>query len=232
VRSTPPSAGAPAPQGPGRRLVSLREDVDVEYVDPYRAGRPLRAHTPWGTVELGPQDRPGRTALWRMTLGPVDASNMSGDDRPPGPDLEALFERLADVIVHSLAPADGTAPVLSVVPLVPGARFRPVGPGARAAVRLVPGVVTTRREDGLAIVAADGRHRVDLHRPPAVLLPAALREPRGIPDLIRSLDGQDPDLTREAVEHLLGAGVASCDGGTIALPPRRFSAQPQDAAGH
>ena len=203
------------PRGPGRRLVSLLDEVVVEYTDPYRADAPVVAHAPWGPVDLGPQDGSGRSALWRMSLGPVDPVNVHRDTRTP-PGLEDLFARLGDVVVHSLAPADGSRPLLSVVPLVRGARFAPAPVDPDVPVRLRADVVLVRRGAGLAAECPPARFRVELHRSLAICVTALLAAPWSVAALAAGLGDDGSGLVSDVTSHLLGAGVVAPEAGPTA----------------
>lgn len=194
VRTTPAST---------RRLVSFRDDVVVE------TGAELLVRTPWGVHVLGPADAVVEDALSRLALGPVDPNNLP---RRQGPaedhdEVVALLSRLGGSIVHSLGEADGGTPLLSVVPLAPGARFvpRPVRSGDR--LRLSHHAQLLRAPGMLRLESPRAPFRVELLRRLGADVATLLVEPCTVAEVTAHLRAP-ADVVADVAAHLVGAGIA------------------------
>lgn len=151
-------------------LWSLREDVTVRF-----DGDGALLRTPWGR-RVVPRPAPTvREALRRMLLGPVSLANVipgfPGYEVPEehwddaSRNLLAVLDIHQDVVVRHLAV--GAALCLSVVPVVPGAGFRPsaVEPDVRA--RLRDDVLVRREGRATVLHSRSLHHRLELHGPEA-----------------------------------------------------------------
>lgn len=160
-------------------LWSLREDVHVQ-LGP--ADGPVRLHSRWGSVTIRQPSPLVREALRRMLLGPISLENVI--DAPSGRRAAAgsltllhdVLDRLQPFIIRTLGIESGQ-PLLSVVPLTPRSRFRPVPLPADMRVRL--STFAQLRTDGneYRLESPLSLHRVLLHRPEAVWLLSSLGRP-------------------------------------------------------
>jgi SagB-type dehydrogenase family enzyme len=154
-------------------LLSLREDVHVE-TEP--ADGAVVLNNRWGEVSLG---RPGgvvREMLRRMSLGPISLENaVPKAELPPAErtELHEMLERLQYLVVRSFGLPAGV-PLISVVPLAPGARFRPVKIAPELPVRLSRFAWLRTDGQGYYLESPLSLHRVVLHRAEAVALIGAL----------------------------------------------------------
>ncbi|MGW8731176.1 hypothetical protein ACWGNF_34675 [Streptomyces sp. NPDC055808] len=187
---------------------SLREDVTVLF------GQSTVLRTPWGELRL---ERPGpllREALHRMQFGPVSLGNVvpgfPGYDVPQDEWNEAsrelldALQPLQHVIVRHLA--IGASPLLSVIPLSPGATFRPssVAPGGEVRLRKEAVLRRPGRDPVLSYEGCD--HRVELHGPDAPRLLLHLQGGKG--DFRSPLDVPLPQsVVRAARAYAVAAGV-------------------------
>ncbi|MGV9564731.1 hypothetical protein [Streptomyces sp. NPDC003480] len=159
-------------------LWSLREDVTIRF-----DGDGALLRTPWGR-RVVPRPAPTvREALRRMLLGPISLANVipgfPGYEVPEehwddaSRSLLAVLDVHQDVVVRHLAV--GAALCLSVVPVVPGAGFRPtaVEPDGRARLR---DDVLVRREGRTTVLHSPRlHHHLELHGPEADRLLDRLR---------------------------------------------------------
>ncbi|PWI45349.1 hypothetical protein [Streptomyces sp. ICBB 8177] len=198
---------------------SLREDTHTES----GAGPegPLVVRTPDGELRVPRPSGLLREAVRRMLLGSVSLRNVVDDfpryDTPSdavGDDARALLAELAQlssVTVRTLAL--GAEPLLSVVPLLPGARFAPQPCPDPGRARLIESAVV-RYEDGWAALEAPGvPYRVEFHRPEAFRLlgrldTRAVHDPAGLLTLPRA---RVPERAVDAVTAYL-AGVGLVEG--------------------
>lgn len=172
--------GYPSP--PWSELWSLREDVEV-LVEP--DGQPVRLRNRWGEISIQQPSPVVREALRRMLLGPISLENVIGARGQPGTGetaaaslaaLRQVLDRLQPFIIRTLGIMSGR-PLLSVVPLTPGAGFRPVPLLADTQIRL--SAFVQLRTDGheYRLESPLALHRVLLHRPEALWLLSSLNRP-------------------------------------------------------
>ncbi|MFE0464053.1 SagB family peptide dehydrogenase [Kitasatospora sp. NPDC058965] len=198
-------------------LWSLRPDVLVEAdTEP---GGAVEVHTRWGSVRFERPSAALHEALKRMQLGPVSLANVLPGfpvDPPQGgpgadgadPEVRALLadlDRLRGAVVRSLA--YGGTPLLSLVPLTPGARCRPapLPPGRR--VRLSRFAVLRYAAGGLQVESPIADHRVELHRPEAMRVLGLLDGAEPLP-AAEEVVGLPRHLVAGAAGYLVAAGVA------------------------
>ncbi|MFD0023816.1 hypothetical protein [Streptomyces sp. NPDC058382] len=156
---------------------SLREDVTVDF------GRRTVLRTPWGELCVEHPDPLLREALNRMLLGPVSLGNVApgfpGYDVPEDEWNDAsrallgVLEDLQHVTVRHLS--IGASPLLSVVPLSPGARFHPPSTPPGAEFRLPREMIRRGPGDDPVLAHEGADHRVELHGPDAPRLLVHLR---------------------------------------------------------
>jgi SagB-type dehydrogenase family enzyme len=199
------------PLGGQSELWSLREDVRVQ-LEP--ADGPVRLHTRWGNVTIQRPPPVVREALRRMLLGPISLENVIG--APYGPSgrratadsltlLHDVLDRLQPFIIRTLGIESGQ-PLLSIVPLTPHSRFRPVPLPADMRVRL--STFAQLRTDGneYRLESPLSLHRVLLHRPEAIWLLSSLGRP--IAAVAAASAWPHPDsLATEALAYLTAIGM-------------------------
>ncbi|MEV4613929.1 SagB family peptide dehydrogenase [Kitasatospora sp. NPDC049258] len=197
-------AGGSAPEL--QRLWSLREDVDVEFEEGPDGDALLRNR--WSTVRLARPDRAGREALRRMTFGPISLDNiLSGAERGSRARLDDLLGRIQHLTIRSVGLTDSELPLLSVVPISPRAELEQVGVGPDRPIRLSRFAVLSGAGRGLTLESPLSLFRVLAHRPAAAALLGALGWTTTLAELTAALPFPAAAV-REAVEHLLGAGLA------------------------
>jgi SagB-type dehydrogenase family enzyme len=159
-------------------LWSLREDVRLS-----RGEGPLRLSSQWGEVTIERPSPVVREALRRMRLGPVSLENVTGPEPAQSEQaqnararLHAVLDRIQPLVIRTLGFETGQ-PLLSVVPLTPRARFRPVplAPDAQVALSTFAQLRTDGRE--FRLESPLSLHRVQLHRPEALWLIGRLARP-------------------------------------------------------
>jgi SagB-type dehydrogenase family enzyme len=207
-------------------LWSLREDVQVELAPD---GGPALLRSRWGDVTVQQPSSLIRKALHRMCLGPISLENVvedparltaarahadhadgSADVIPVSEDVQWLrlyrvLERLQPLVTRSLGLDDGQ-PLLSVVPLTPSSRFRPVPLSPDVPVRLSR--FASLRTDGseYRLESPLSLHRVHLHRPEAISLVAALGQPITPAACAATVPHRDP-VAADALAYLAAAGM-------------------------
>jgi SagB-type dehydrogenase family enzyme len=147
-----------------------------------------------------------------MRLGPISLSNVlnaPADTHGERMDLYQVLERLAPLIVRSLAQESGH-PLLSVVPLTMNSQFRPVPLAAGIPVRM--SAYATLRTDGseYTIESPQSLQRVILHRAEAMSLIAPLAgpvTPAAFRSVLASVGPAD-----DVLEYLAAAGMVTCLG--------------------
>jgi SagB-type dehydrogenase family enzyme len=200
------------PGAEGRELWSLREDVSVEA----DSEGVIRLRNYWGTITIQRATSVVEDALRRMSLGPVSLRNVAGNGRPAGAGQPAetrngtqalyqVLEGLQSLVVRSLALESGQA-LLSVVPLTPSSKFRPVPLPARLPVRLSRFVVMRTDGHEYRLESSISRHRVLLHRPEAVSLIASLARATTVGECVNALPPQARVLAA-ALSYLQAAGM-------------------------
>ncbi|MDQ8705967.1 SagB family peptide dehydrogenase [Streptomyces sp. LHD-70] len=158
----------PAPPYPSPDHVdlwSLREDTLVEF--PEHDGGTAQLTTRWGDLTLPGTGPLLRSALERMSYGPVSLHNIAG-----GADYRELTACLGDlehIVIRSLSGPDGR-PLLSAVPISRRARFRTSVPGPGTLHRLSRFALIRTAAGGLWVESPLSGHRVELHRAEATWL--------------------------------------------------------------
>jgi SagB-type dehydrogenase family enzyme len=219
-------------------LWSLREDVHVELAPD---GGPALLRSRWGDVTVQRPSSLIREALHRMRLGPISLENIVEDPARPAatpgrqeragagdaitaPEhvqwtrLYGVLERLQPLVIRSLGLDDGQ-PFLSVVPLTPNSRFRPVLLAPDVPVRLSS--FATLRTDGNEYLLESplSLHRVHLHRPEAIWLVGALGRAITPAASAASLPHGDP-IADDALAYLAAAGMVIVAEGAQTTPGR------------
>jgi SagB-type dehydrogenase family enzyme len=192
-------------------LWSLREDVSIETVSleagSLEAGSGLiRLRYRWGMITIQRAAPVVAEALSRMSLGPVSLRNVAVTANEDGARLlyQAL-DGLQPLVVRSLASESGQT-LLSVVPMVPSSRFRPVPLPARLPVRLSRFVQMRTDGNEYRLESPLARHRVLLHRPQALWLIASLGRATTLAECTSAFPGQAPAFAA-ALSYLLAAGM-------------------------
>ncbi|MGW2305580.1 hypothetical protein [Streptomyces sp. NPDC001809] len=190
---------------PGTRVLwSLRDDVALEACG---GGHDLIVHSLYGRVRLRRPDPLLRTALDRMTFGPISLENVV--DVPPGslgpdrrhPTLWPALHRLRHLLVRSLGGDDQYGPFVSAVPVSAEAVFRPYDLRTGAPITLGPEVAweTCTRGKGLKLRAPDGPFLLVLHRPEAIWTAMAITHPTSVDQALAHLP-----VTRELAHEIIG----------------------------
>lgn len=190
-------------------LWSFREDTLVELPDDDE-GEALIT-TRWGELRFSRPRAVLRTALERMSYGPVSLRNVvpgfgsAATAARDGSVLSEALEGMQHVVVRSLATADGR-PLLSAVPISRSARFRPVRPRPGTAHRLSRFAQLRVAGDGLRIESPLSAHRVELHRTEASLLVSCFGHPSTVEAAAERLR-LPAGMVRMAVGYLTAAGM-------------------------
>lgn len=198
-----------SPHGGQSELWSLREDVQLQLP----ADGSVRLQSRWGSVTIQQPTAVVREALRRMLLGPISLENVTS--APHGPSerraaaesltlLHSVLDRMQPFIIRTLGIESGQ-PLLSVVPLTPRARFRPVPLPAHVRVRL--STFAQLRTDGneYRLESPLSLYRVLLHRPEAMSLLSSLSRPTAVASVTAR---PHPDaLAADAVAYLAAIGM-------------------------
>ncbi|MER5203858.1 hypothetical protein [Streptomyces sp. NPDC002825] len=210
-------------------LWSLRDDVAIESGAP---GQDLIVHSLYGQVRLQRPEPLLRTALDRMTFGPISLENVF--DVPPGflgpdanhPALWPALHRLRHLLVRSLGTDDQYGPFLSVVPVSTDAVFRPYEVRTGTPIALVPGVTweNCTRGKGLKLRTPDGPFLLVLHRAEAVWTAMALTHPVSVDQVLAQLP-LPWGLAHEIIGYIGGTGLLD------ALPGGRGPADSDNSGG-
>lgn len=197
------------PSLPWSELWSLREDVEA-LVEP--DDQPVRLRNRWGEISIEHPSPVVREALRRMLLGPISLENVVGARGQPGAgqtataslaELHQVLDRLQPFIIRTLGIVSGR-PLLSVVPLAPGAGFRPVP--LLADTRIGLSAFAQLRTDGqeYRLESPLALHRVLLHRPEALWLLCSLSRPVTAAEAISAISSARswPHLDKVAVGAL------------------------------
>jgi hypothetical protein len=179
--------------------------IETEHAD-----GPVRLLSPWGGAMI---ERPSplvREALRRMMLGPISLENVinapsgSRDDTALAL-LHEAFDPLQPFIIRSLASESGQ-PLLSVVPLTPHARFRPMPLPADMRVRLSTFAEFRTDGPGYRLESPLSLHRVLLHRPEAIWLLGSLGRRTAAVACASAWPHRD-SLAADALAYLLAIGM-------------------------
>lgn len=197
-------------------LWSLREDVHVHIEV---AGGSALLISEWGNVTIRWPSPEVREALRRMPLGPISLDNVlrSLETMPHGswgPDGDApslarlhdALDQLQPFIIRSLG-FDSGQPLVSVVPLTPRSRFRPVRLPPDMRVRL--SAFAQLRTDGseYRIESPLSAHKVLLHQPEAMAVVGSLSRPVSVAASANSWPGRE-SLAADLLAYLVAAGMA------------------------
>lgn len=169
------------PTGPNRgtapskpfQLWSFREDVHIE-LGPDDGTATL--HSRWGEVTVQGLGRMASEVLRRMSLGPISLENVLGEyAEEPGERvrLSRLLNQLQYLVIRSFG-IDSEQPLISVVPLTPQARFRPVMLSPDRPVRLSRFALLRTDGNTYCLESPLAMHRVMLHRAESLWLIGAL----------------------------------------------------------
>lgn len=170
----------------GSELWSLREDVLVQMAPEGGAEGGAEddrvwLRSGWGEVAIQRPSPEVREALRRMLLGPISLENVTGGP-VPGTEGAAeapiyqVLDRLQPFVIRTLGVESGQ-PLLSVVPLSPRSRFRPVPIAPDTQVRLSTFAQLSTDGTEYRLESPLSLHRVLLHRPEAVWLLSSLGRP-------------------------------------------------------
>ncbi|MFE7767128.1 SagB family peptide dehydrogenase [Streptomyces sp. NPDC057438] len=202
-------------------LWSLREDVLVDAGDP--AG-PVVLSGRWGETRLHRAGPLVREALRRMSLGPISLANVvaelaAGNSvRPSSPEgrtataadeqaeILMLLHRLRHLVVRSLMLEDAEQPLLSVVPIVQSARYRPDTVDRGRPVRLSRFAFLRSEGEGFVLESPVSLYRVVVHGPEAAWVIGMLGRAHTVDEIVAAVPLAAPAVT-EIVAHLLGTGM-------------------------
>jgi SagB-type dehydrogenase family enzyme len=195
-QSTPP---------PPVQLWSLREDVHVE-VD--SDDDTVILHTRWGEKTVRRPTPMIREVLRRMSLGPISLENFIGQyTEEPGEraQLYRLLDRLQYLVVRSFGP-DVERSVISVVPLAPQARFRPVALSPTLSIRLSRFARVRTDGGSYCLESPLSLHRVVLHGPEGLWMIGSLSCATTIS--AAAMSGPRPNLPiADMISYLAAAGM-------------------------
>ncbi|MGB3440615.1 MAG: SagB family peptide dehydrogenase [Actinophytocola sp.] len=186
---TPPDVSLP--------LWSFRDDVVIEPA----AGGSLIVLTRWGDVLVDSPAPAIVDSLYRMTLGPVELTNVDGLDRD---DLLTVLARLPGCVVRSLGLKETATPLLSAVPLSPGDVLELPGIDDKQPVRLSRFAIVRETGGELVVESPLSHHRVVLHRPLTTWVVGALGRPT-----TASAIAQGINVTRGLMTEMLAYLVAT-----------------------
>ncbi|WP_246890400.1 MULTISPECIES: hypothetical protein [Streptomyces] len=202
-------------------LWSLREDVLVDAGDP--AG-PVVLSGRWGETRLHRAGPLVREALRRMSLGPISLANVVAElaaessVRPSSPggrtataadeqaEILMLLHRLRHLVVRSLTLEDAEQPLLSVVPIVQSARYRPGTFDRSRAVRLSRFAFLRSEGEGFVLESPVSLYRVVVHGPEAAWVIGMLGRAHTLDEIVAAVPLTTP-VVAEIVAHLLGTGM-------------------------
>jgi SagB-type dehydrogenase family enzyme len=175
-------------------LWSFRDDVVIEPA----AGGSLVVLTRWGEVRVDSPAPSIADSLNRMTLGPVELTNVDGLDRD---DLRRVFDRLPGCVVRSLGLRETATPLLSAVPIAPGEVLDLPELDGSLPVRLSRFAIVREHDGELVVESPLSRHRVVLHRPLTTWVVGALGRATTAGDIAQGInvtrhlaEDTDPDL--------------------------------------
>lgn len=202
-------------------LWSLREDVLVDAGDP--AG-PVVLSGRWGETRLHRAGPLVREALRRMSLGPISLANVVAEltaensVRPSSPggrtataadeqaEILMLLHRLRHLVVRSLMLEDAEQPLLSVVPIVQSARYRPDTVAPDRPVRLSRFAFLRSEGEGFVLESPVSLYRVVVHGPEAAWVIGMLGRAHTVDEIVAAVPLTVPAVT-EIVAYLLGTGM-------------------------
>ncbi|MFC4855470.1 SagB family peptide dehydrogenase [Actinophytocola glycyrrhizae] len=186
-----------APPDVNLPLWSFRDDVVIEPA----AGGSLVVLTRWGDVRVDSAAPAIVDSLYRMTLGPVELTNVDDLDRD---DLFAVLARLPGCVVRSLGLKETATPLLSAVPLAPGEVLELPELDDTLPIRLSRFAIVREHDGEMVVESPLSRHRVVLHRPLTTWAVGALGRATTARDIAQAIN-----VTRELITELLGYLVAT-----------------------
>jgi SagB-type dehydrogenase family enzyme len=219
-------------------LWSLREDVLVDAGDP---DGPVVLSGRWGETRLHRAGPLVREALRRMSLGPISLANVvaelaaessvcpssPGGHTATAADAQAeilmLLHRLRHLVVRSLTMEDAEQPLLSVVPIVQSARYRPGTFDRSRAVRLSRFAFLRSEGEGFVLESPVSLYRVVVHGPEAAWVIGMLGRAHTLDEIVAAVPLTAP-VVAEIVAHLLGTGMV------LAAEPEPAEPQPAERA--
>lgn len=186
-----------APSDVSLALWSFRDDVVIEPA----ADGSVVVLTRWGEVRVDSSEPAIADSLYRMTLGPIELTNVDGLDRD---DLYAVFARLPGCVVRSLGLRETATPLLSAVPVSPGEVLRLPELDGTLPVRLSRFAIVREVDGELVVESPLSHHRVVLHRPLTTWVVGALGRATTAGDIAQGIN-----VTRHLVSEMLGYLVAT-----------------------
>jgi SagB-type dehydrogenase family enzyme len=196
-RQVPSDTGAPAAMS--LPLWSFRDDVVIEPA----AGGSLVVLTRWGDVRVDSPAPAIVDSLYRMTLGPVELTNVEDLDRD---DLYAVLARLPGCVVRSLGLPETATPLLSAVPLSPGEVLALPELDETLPVRMSRFAIVRESEGQLVVESPLSHHRVVLHRPLTTWVVGALGRVTTAGDIAQNIN-VSRSLLSEILAYLVATGM-------------------------
>ncbi|MFI2035901.1 SagB family peptide dehydrogenase [Streptomyces bottropensis] len=202
-------------------LWSLREDV---LVDMGGADGSVVLSGRWGESRLLRAGPLVREALRRMSLGPISLANVvaemaaEGTVRPSSPggrtagaadeqaEILMLLHRLRHLVVRSLMLEDAEQPLLSVVPIVQSARYRPDTVDRDRPVRLSRFAFLRSEGEGFVLESPVSLYRVVVHGPEAAWVIGMLGRAHTVDEITAAVPLPAPAVA-EIIAYLLGTGM-------------------------
>jgi SagB-type dehydrogenase family enzyme len=181
-------------------LWSFRDDVVIEPA----AGGSLVVLTRWGDVRVDSPAPAIVDSLYRMTLGPVELTNVDDLDRD---DLLTVLARLPGCVVRSLGLKETATPLLSAVPLSPGEVLALPALDETLPVRLSRFAIVRESDGQLVVESPMSHHRVELHRPLTTWVVGALGRPTTTGDIAQNFN-VSRGLLAEILAYLVATGMA------------------------
>lgn len=180
-------------------LWSFRDDVAIEPA----AGGSLVVLTRWGDVLVDSPAPAIVDSLYRMTLGPVELTNVEGLDRD---DLLAVLARLPGCVVRSLGLKETATPLLSAVPLSPGEVLSLPALDETLPVRLSRFAIVRESDGQLVVESPLSHHRIVLHRPLTTWVVGALGRATTAGHIAQNINVSEGLLT-QILAYLVATGM-------------------------
>jgi SagB-type dehydrogenase family enzyme len=134
-----------------------------------------------------------------------------------------LLHRLRHLVVRSLTMEDAEQPLLSVVPIVQSARYRPGTFDRSRAVRLSRFAFLRSEGEGFVLESPVSLYRVVVHGPEAAWVIGMLGRAHTLDEIVAAVPLTAP-VVAEIVAHLLGTGMV------LAAEPEPAEPQPAERA--
>jgi SagB-type dehydrogenase family enzyme len=180
-------------------LWSFRDDVAIEPA----AGGSLVVLTRWGEVRVDSPAPAIVDSLYRMTLGPIELTNVDGLDRD---DLRAVFARLPGCVVRSLGIKETATPLLSAVPVSPGEVLELPDLDPAVPVRLSRFAMVRENGGELIVESPLSHHRVVLHRSLTTWVVGALGKATTAAGVAHGINVAE-HLVAEILSYLVATGM-------------------------